>query len=212
MEHIRYTPGEVYKNILEMTKYRNIEITTPILEENNLSKSLSFMKYIQMDGIRKYPKTDKKVVIMLFAPSSSYSEGRPLFEKLFNHIIYKGKKIISEEIEVMFISEKPLSNNIIKFIKEQLASHNKLHIEYHTYDPFKINIIHQESIVSHTIMDKDEANQVLNYFYKTSDKLPIISVNDPPIIWIGGKPGDIIKIDRISETTGESVGYRLCRG
>ena len=45
------------------------------------------------------------------------------------------------------------------------------------------------------------------YHCKATD-LPLIFVNDPAIIAIGVKPGDMIKITRKSATAGESFYYR----
>ncbi|MDE0831984.1 MAG: DNA-directed RNA polymerase subunit H, partial [Nitrosopumilus sp.] len=38
--------------------------------------------------------------------------------------------------------------------------------------------------------------------------LPLIFVNDPAIMGLGVKPGDMIKITRTSPTAGESLYYR----
>ena len=45
------------------------------------------------------------------------------------------------------------------------------------------------------------------YHCKATD-LPLIFVNDPAIIGLGVKPGDMIKITRKSATAGESFYYR----
>ena len=39
-------------------------------------------------------------------------------------------------------------------------------------------------------------------------ELPLIFVNDPAILGLGVKPGDMIKITRKSPTAGESLYYR----
>jgi len=63
-------------------------------------------------------------------------------------------------------------------------------------------------IPKHEIMAKKEAEEVLKKFNCKPSELPLIYVNDPAIIVLGVKPGDMIKISRNSNTAGESIYYR----
>ena len=63
-------------------------------------------------------------------------------------------------------------------------------------------------IPKHEIMTKKEAEEVLKKFNCKPTELPLIFVNDPAIIVLGVKPGDMIKISRNSNTAGESIYYR----
>ena len=63
-------------------------------------------------------------------------------------------------------------------------------------------------IPKHEIMTKKEAEEVLEKFNCKPTELPLIFVNDPAIIGLGVKPGDMIKISRISGTAGQSIYYR----
>ena len=60
----------------------------------------------------------------------------------------------------------------------------------------------------HEILTKKEAEQVLENFNCNPTDLPFIFVNDPAILGLGVKPGDMIKISRNSGTAGESIYYR----
>jgi len=57
-------------------------------------------------------------------------------------------------------------------------------------------------------MTKSEAEEVLKKFNCTPTQLPLIFVNDPAIVGLGVKPGDMIKITRKSGTAGVSLYYR----
>ena len=63
-------------------------------------------------------------------------------------------------------------------------------------------------VPKHEIIDKKEAEEVLQKFNCKATELPLIFVNDPAIIGLGVKPGDMIKITRKSGTSGESLYYR----
>ena len=73
---------------------------------------------------------------------------------------------------------------------------NIILVPNHTYVP------------KHEIIDKKEAEEVLQEFNCKPTELPLIFVNDPAIIGLGVKPGDMIKITRKSGTSGESLYYR----
>ncbi len=63
-------------------------------------------------------------------------------------------------------------------------------------------------VPKHEIMTIKEAEQTLKNFNCLPTELPLIFVNDPAIIGLGVKPGDMIKITRKSATAGESIYYR----
>ena len=63
-------------------------------------------------------------------------------------------------------------------------------------------------VPKHEILTKKEAEQVLENFNCNPTDLPFIFVNDPAILGLGVKPGDMIKISRSSGTAGESIYYR----
>ena len=63
-------------------------------------------------------------------------------------------------------------------------------------------------VPKHEIMDKKDAEEVLKKFNGKPTELPLIFVNDPAILGLGVKPGDMIKITRKSPTAGESLYYR----
>ena len=63
-------------------------------------------------------------------------------------------------------------------------------------------------VPKHEIITKKEAEEVLeNHNCKPTD-LPLIFANDPAIVGLGVKPGDMIKITRKSATAGDSFYYR----
>jgi len=63
-------------------------------------------------------------------------------------------------------------------------------------------------VPKHEIMTKSDALDVLKKFNCTPTKLPLIYVNDPAIVGLGVKPGDMIKITRKGGPAGVSLYYR----
>jgi DNA-directed RNA polymerase subunit H len=63
-------------------------------------------------------------------------------------------------------------------------------------------------VPKHEIINKNEAEKVLEKYHTKPTEMPLIYVSDPAIRSLGVKPGDMIKIIRKSPTAGESLYYR----
>ena len=63
-------------------------------------------------------------------------------------------------------------------------------------------------VPKHEIIPMADAEAVLKKYNCKPTELPLIFVNDPAIMGLGVKPGDMIKITRSSPTAGESLYYR----
>ena len=63
-------------------------------------------------------------------------------------------------------------------------------------------------VPKHEIISKKEAEEVLEKYNCKPTELPLIFANDPAILGLGVKPGDMIKITRKSPTAGKSLYFR----
>ena len=63
-------------------------------------------------------------------------------------------------------------------------------------------------VPKHEIMTKQDAQDILKKYNCQPTELPLIFANDPAILGLGVKPGDMIKITRKSATAGNSDYYR----
>ncbi len=64
-------------------------------------------------------------------------------------------------------------------------------------------------VPKHEILTEREKKEVMEKFGVNEKQLPKIPASDPVIALIGANPGNLIKITRKSETSGEAVYYRL---
>ena len=63
-------------------------------------------------------------------------------------------------------------------------------------------------IPKHEKLSEKQKTDLLKKLNAPLNSLPVILANDPAIQKLDAKPGDIIKIVRISKTAGESLYYR----
>ena len=70
-------------------------------------------------------------------------------------------------------------------------------------------LLDHESVPYHEIIIEDEVAELLNKYGIDKEQLPKIRFDDPIVLEIGAKMGDVIKITRKSQTADESAYYRL---
>ena len=74
----------------------------------------------------------------------------------------------------------------------------------------KTNILDHELIPKHILLSEEEKKNVMKmYGVKKINQFPKILKSDPVIRLLGGKSGDLVKIIRKSDITGESIYYRV---
>lgn len=66
-----------------------------------------------------------------------------------------------------------------------------------------------ELVPKHTKLKDSEKNKVLEKYNVSANALPRISKDDPAIEKLNVTPGDVIKIERESQTAGVSIYYRV---
>ncbi len=75
-------------------------------------------------------------------------------------------------------------------------------------DKKEIKITNHVYQPKHEILSKKQAEEVLMKYNTKPSQLPYILINDKGLEDLDVRPGDIIKITRVSSTAGESVYYR----
>ncbi|MHB8567639.1 MAG: DNA-directed RNA polymerase subunit H [Nitrososphaerales archaeon] len=63
-------------------------------------------------------------------------------------------------------------------------------------------------VPKHEIVGEEEKKQILTQYNATEDQFPFLFSIDPVVREIGAKPGDMVKITRVSDTAGETTYYR----
>jgi len=72
----------------------------------------------------------------------------------------------------------------------------------------KFDILSHELVPKFTILSKEEVETVRHSYGIRKESLPWIRRSDPVCKTIGARPGDVLKIERISEVAGKTEVYR----
>jgi DNA-directed RNA polymerase subunit H len=64
-------------------------------------------------------------------------------------------------------------------------------------------------VPKHEILSDEEKKDILSRFNATEEQFPFLFSSDPVVREIGAKPGDMVRISRVSDTAGETTYYRF---
>jgi DNA-directed RNA polymerase I, II, and III subunit RPABC1 len=208
-----YVPGIIYENMPKFLQYRNIISDYKFTSLDEFSSRIKHFGIVHISG--KKVKGGHFVYIILMAPDSKYATKSPDFKKLLGPLIttaMNSKQASGRGLEIIIISEKELTNHIIKAINDDyLAKYGMLHIEHYIYKLFKLVVPEHVMQPKFTLTTRDEAAEFCKEYYTDIDKFPkISSKSDAMAVWMGLRPGDVVKIERTSESAGVAIVYRYC--
>jgi DNA-directed RNA polymerase subunit H (RpoH/RPB5) len=187
-------------------KYLNIQLFANIYREFSLieGKYYNYEEFKHEMQIAEYivhnfiDTKGTKIDIYLFKIESRHISNTVNFNKILDK--YDSKN----PIKIIMITKDELNS----YRRKSINQHN-LKVNNYLHKDFNIEKSKGSLCSKHVILTEEEAQVALYSNMIEKESLPKISELDPQIIWIGGQPGDIIKITPYSEITGFSVVYRL---
>ncbi len=201
---------DIFNNIQEFYKYRKL-LTDPVeykTYKEYYDKQTYFMQKTEKD---KDNLCGNSLVILTNNNNVSVTSN---FDNLLQIISGKKKKDYQTSDfnydSIIFIADIEPSKNILKSCESKIWNlcDRKPIIELLHLGLF-YNIIPKGIYCSpHYIINKEEEENLLTFLKCDKSCLPVILSSDPYCIWIGGRKGQIIKIERNSENTGENIYYR----
>lgn len=226
MNNINQTIYDIYNNTNEFYKYRNLVSLDDTLTQSELNRQIQKDKYIilksvnanmitdtqSIDDIKQYidsynEKTvDKNIyitcILLIYIGTDAESK-RANMIKLLNHIRYP-------KTETLIITPTKLSSSINNYI---IDLHKLNEHQYRTFKPYTYNLLKtvlpkHELAPKYKILSETEiANLEKHYINK--DNISKVFENDPQMVWIGAKPGDIVQYEYLSEITIFGIGYAI---
>lgn len=199
----------VYKNLPDLLRYRGYTHTGEWMTDDQFVTAAQASNIVYVDGVpssdngpRK--QADRKPItigISIATDSKAPIRSADSMEKAINSIADKKN-------DVMLILPDDPNASATKRIVERREK-LEVYIEVYTYRPFIVIVPEHDSVPQHTILDNKTASQIVaDLALKSSTQLPLINTSDPPVIWMGGRPRDVIMIIRPSETSGYATAYR----
>jgi DNA-directed RNA polymerase subunit H (RpoH/RPB5) len=205
----------------------DIEIVNANIEEmlSCRGDDMSIFKEHLLSMNKEDFETDRNVIDI---QTSDTSVIYALTKKLRKTIIDELKEKIKDSNTNIqdFISKYGSKNNIILIfnnesistaVKALLNKYDKLfqknggQLQYFTLRQLMFNPTKHEYVPIHTKLTEEEVKEFMKeYMTRTKIHMHVILQSDPIAKWIGLKHGDIVKINRYNENSGESFSYRSC--
>jgi DNA-directed RNA polymerase subunit H (RpoH/RPB5) len=204
----QYLPTQVYTNLIKLMEYRGVKLSAEPLSNVAVAQILNLNEYLIINGDR--PKTDIRgqatVIVVLIAPKSKYSSKSGDFQKIIKTL----PRIGATPVDLIIVSHPQLSRTVVKLVTAFHHDNPMVTVEYHDYELFGMEIPKHVSVPAHSIATQEEVREYCDHFYSSPEFFPKILHTDPQAIWLGARPGMVVKVARLSETAGITHIYRYC--
>lgn len=139
-----------------------------------------------------------------------FSEKTRVSENEFNNITEFAEENGYNNGIVIVTPSRP-SDSVWTAIRRRAADLEKPLVLVFELRHLQFDISAHRKVPKHRILAKDEVDDVLKNFHAKSPTLfPKIDSQDPMARWIGARPGDVLEITGLCESSGENRRYRLC--
>ena len=227
-----YPPIAIISTIPKFLEYRKINLTVRsrtgsalaepekvgLPSNDEIISNMGQFHHVRIDGKSIKPRGSRDwVIIIVLSANGKYSQNGPALRQLLSSI--ENEKVVKENrldelfifAEEVFFTKKNLTDILHEFSANASRGADLMgRSSYFTACPYYILaavIPEHESVPVHRIMNSEEVGRLLEESLLKLTSLPKIMDNDPPIIWCGGREGQIVEIERMSETVGQMVPY-----
>lgn len=169
---------QIYENVIKFLEYRGYEPAEKLSETEYQNQK---RRSIFVNIVAKKPKR-KQLIVFLFTvmPTSK-----------IDTLIQKNPLTKDSDVTVIF----PRHTNI-----------GTGGATMYTYSLFAV--VHPELFAKHTIMSESEIVELENVLKTSREDFAQILPSDPQCLWIGATVGNVLKIERTTETNGKAIAYR----
>lgn len=207
---------EQYLNIRKAflsAEYRGMETTDHELKYEEFGKLMLTQKYILLKC--KYPQTFRRVdyrgrqmFVVLGRNDSEFHNRSKELLYLLDKLSAAQEAKSNDLIDLILITKELLKKRTIKKLKDyrNFSCTNVKSVRFSVELP-KANLCSKHEIIAY-----EEAKKLAEECYIQLDRLSPLSEDDAQNVWIGGLPGEIVKITRPSLMAGLSISYRYITG
>lgn len=188
--------------------------------KNTIIKIFINRGFINKENEQKYidklvkSESDEYEYIINLDNDSNYNtiiKNKKIYVKIFNYKITSINKnsSIGEFINKYDKDYKFIVVQDINSKSENLIESYQTDIEIFKFNKLLINIIENNIVPQHIVLNQEEGQQVLETYRARKRDMMLIKSSDVVAKYYKMKPGDIVKIIRPSVITCEAIAYRL---
>lgn len=211
MAGMRPNQWQTYNNLKELCIFRGAKVVDALQDEKYFTAKMEADQHATI--LAERPATDPRgaatIMIAQLSSSRTFEETTSKFTTLIDKLL---KNAPQSFFNLIFVPVDVPSNSMLDIIATR-NSPTRL-IECHRARLFSIIVPRNISVPQHSIASPEEIAFINKKMFVTSSSFPRIIASgekpDPVAIWMGFRPGMIIRVDRFCETSGCEIAYRLC--
>lgn len=175
--------------------------------------------YVRLDALREAPRGKRDwVVILILSADGKFSHHGPDLRRLLDGVGLERQAKEGRLDELIVVAEKEFFSK--KNVMDVISKHQEGQASgpdpegetpfcsAHPYHNFALVVPESQIVPPHRIMSPEEVETFLGRERLTLRDLPVISASDPPIVWLGGRAGQVVEIERPSQTAGQAFFVR----
>lgn len=208
-----FAPFLVYSHLRRYFRYRGLEESKQEwIDRDRFIQNLNQFHYFRVDTTDAAGKT---IIVLILAADGAYARSSPSLRKFLARPDTEATARDGLLKEVIIIAERGFFGKkklveVFNEFRDRARGSADTYLAY-AYDVFALVVPEHVSVPPHTIATDEEVLAFLTRERKVLADLPAISARDPPVAWLGARPGQVVGIDRVSETAGRAFIYRLVR-
>ena len=181
------------------------EIALSTLQEMLTSRGLAAEKFdlvpTNMDGTKMYSFAG---ILIIFSTKTRVSE-----KELNNFLSFAAENNFASGI--IIVSPSRPSESVMKVLIGHNADRDNVYIQIFDIRSLGFNISKHRKVPRHRIVKENEKPEIIkNYNLKSIDQIPKILSQDAMAKFIGARPGDVVEVMGLCETSADNLRYRYC--
>jgi DNA-directed RNA polymerase subunit H (RpoH/RPB5) len=181
------------------------EIALSTLQEMLTSRGLVADKFelvpSNMDGTKMYSFAG---ILLIFSTKTRVSE-----KELNNFLSFAGENNFASGI--IIVSPSRPSESVMKVLIGHNADRDNVYVQIFDIRSLGFNISKHRKVPRHRIVNENEKPVIIkNYNLKSLDQMPKILSQDAMAKFIGARPGDVVEVVGLCETSADNLRYRYC--
>jgi DNA-directed RNA polymerase subunit H (RpoH/RPB5) len=181
------------------------EIALSTIQEMLTSRGLVADKFelvpSNMEGTKMYSFAG---ILLIFSTKTRVSE-----KELNNFLSFAGENNFASGI--IIVSPSRPSESVMKVLIGHNAVRENVYVQIFDIRSLGFNISKHRKVPQHRIVRENEKPDIIkNYNLKFIEQIPKIFSQDAMAKFIGARPGDVVEVLGLCETSADNLRYRYC--
>ena len=198
---------QIYKsriNILEILKSQDYNVSDYVGSGINEVHSMFLKNQLDMK-LKKKDESKTAYIVYHLAKTLSHTNLSEYIDDLYNL-----ETVLTKKDDLIIIMKDEPNESLVKVLKN-IWEKDHIYINVFNIKRLQFNILKHELVPPHSVLTKEEADEMKKKFNITHDsQLPDISRFGPVAQAICIRPGEICKVQRSSLSAITSDFYRIC--